>query len=116
MTVTAPDQLTLIENIDEEFAGSTTFRPIHYIGSKLRLLDSITSTLAEVTNSDYPVCDLFAGSGTVAMALAEKKSVVAVDIQEYSRTICAALLKASSLPEHSVMRLLERADRSPIVR
>ena len=39
------------------------------------------------------MCDLFAGSGVVSEALARNWSVTAVDIQEYSRILCEALLR-----------------------
>lgn len=67
-------------------------RPIHYLGSKLRLADEIRKAVAEVAGPTGPVCDLFAGSGTVAHALAGSRPVVAVDIQEYSRVLLSALL------------------------
>ena len=68
------------------------FRPIHYLGSKLRILDYIRNTLDEVEPTGGGVCDLFAGSGTVSKYLAGSRPVTAVDIQEYSRVICSALL------------------------
>ena len=70
------------------------FRPIHYLGSKLRLLERIGDLVAELNPRGLPVCDLFAGSGTVAYSLAARYPVVAVDIQEYSRVLCSALLQS----------------------
>jgi adenine-specific DNA methylase len=67
-------------------------RPIHYLGSKLRLLNRICDVLDRVDPSLGTVCDLFAGSGTVSRAFSLKRVVIAVDIQEYSRVICSALL------------------------
>ena len=69
------------------------FRPIHYLGSKLRILDFIQRTIDDVDPSGAGVCDLFAGSGTVSYKLSSTHSVTSVDIQEYSRVICSALLK-----------------------
>ena len=66
------------------------WRPIHYLGSKLRLTELICQLLDEL--ADGPVCDLFAGSGTVSLALSRSRDVIAADIQEYSRVICTALL------------------------
>lgn len=71
--------------------ATCAFRPIHYLGSKLRLLPAIQTAI----NAVQPVgrvCDLFAGSGTVANALSQKRSTITVDIQEYSRVLCSALL------------------------
>jgi len=68
------------------------WRPIHYLGSKLRILDPIVAALDLADPARGPVCDLFAGSGVVAGALARHRTVVANDVQEYSRVICSALL------------------------
>ena len=57
------------------------------------MLDPIRSALAEVMPTGGRVCDMFAGSGTVAAALAIDRPVTAVDIQNYSTVICSALLK-----------------------
>lgn len=71
---------------------SATFRPIHYLGSKLRLAPAIADALDDADATRGTVLDLFAGSGTTALALAGHRRVVASDIQEYSRVICSALL------------------------
>lgn len=67
-------------------------RPIHYLGSKLRILEQIQEILDEVDPSMGAVCDLFAGSGTVSKFLAVSRPVISADIQEYSKVICEALL------------------------
>ena len=67
-------------------------RPIHYLGSKLRIVNQIRRLLDQVDPARGPVCDLFAGSGTVSNALSPSRNVIAVDIQEYSRVLCSALL------------------------
>jgi adenine-specific DNA methylase/DNA-binding XRE family transcriptional regulator len=71
---------------------ASLMRPIHYLGSKLRLADIISRTIEEVAPGQGAVCDLFAGSGTVSLALAANRPVVSVDIQEYSRVLTSALL------------------------
>jgi adenine-specific DNA-methyltransferase len=92
------NQLSLLKNGgQEERVGA--FRPIHYIGSKLRILDSITSAIDEVAPGGSTVCDLFSGSGTVTSAVAQARPVVAVDIQEYSRVICSALLESGPISD-----------------
>lgn len=85
------------------------WRPIHYLGSKLRLTDSIYDLLEGL--ADGPVCDLFAGSGTVSLALSQSRDVIAADIQEYSRVICTALLKPNVITDTDVSKLLNRVDR-----
>ena len=85
--------LVLPENpLDGGGAATKAFRPIHYLGSKLRMVDEIVEAVDEVDPSKARVCDLFAGSGTVSGVLARTRSVTAVDIQEYSRVLCSALL------------------------
>ena len=83
-----------------------TWRPIHYLGSKLRLVESIREALLDLDPGVGSVCDLFAGSGTVALALSNERNVVAADIQEYSRVICTALLKPTPFDDATVHQLL----------
>jgi adenine-specific DNA methylase len=79
------------------FEELTPWRPIHYLGSKLRLLEPVKAAIDSVSSQDEAVCDLFAGSGTVAAALSFTRNVVAADIQEYSRVLCSAILLPSSI-------------------
>lgn len=82
--------------------GPPVWRPIHYLGSKLRLVHAIRSRLNELDPSGGTVCDLFAGSGTVSLALSRERTVVAADIQEYSRVLCSAILRPSDLTGDAV--------------
>lgn len=65
-------------------------RSIHYLGSKLRMLDAIEATLHEVVEKPGAICDLFSGSGTVSKYLLRNYDVISVDIQEYSKVLCEA--------------------------
>ena len=69
------------------------FRPIHYLGSKLRILESLGEIIEDLNPNHEGICDLFAGSGTVSSFLSQNYPVTSVDIQEYSTIICSALLK-----------------------
>lgn len=69
---------------------------INYLGSKRRLVGQIAEALRGIAPNGVPVCDLFAGSGAVSVALAEERSVIANDIQEFSRVLCSALLHPPS--------------------
>ena len=69
-----------------------TFRTIHYLGSKLRVLDFIKNVVDEVDPDKGGVCDLFSGSGSVTQHLSSERKVISVDIQQYSNVICSALL------------------------
>ncbi len=86
------------------------WRPIHYLGSKLRLTGLISEILDDLSGG--PVCDLFAGSGTVSLALSRSRDVIAADIQEYSRVLCTALLKPAVTYDQDVIRLLARAEET----
>ena len=77
-------------------------RPIHYLGSKLRIVNKIRESVDNLDPSYGPVCDLFAGSGTVSQALSQNRDVIAVDIQEYSRVLCSALLRPAKYDSSSV--------------
>lgn len=72
---------------------SEPFRTIHYLGSKLRILDFIKKVADEVDPSRGAICDLFAGSGSVSQYFGNNRRIVAVDIQKYSQVICTALLR-----------------------
>jgi 16S rRNA G966 N2-methylase RsmD len=80
-------QLSLLDSP----VARAAFRPIHYLGSKLRLLPQILDAIDSVAPRGL-ICDLFAGSGTVSRGAAATHSVISVDIQEYSRVLCSAVL------------------------
>jgi adenine-specific DNA-methyltransferase len=85
--------------IDDFKAPAEVWRPIHYLGSKLRLVEQLRLALDQVEPSGSRVVDLFAGSGTVSAALAASRDVTAVDIQEYSRVLCSAVLNPARLSD-----------------
>ncbi len=86
-----------------------SFRPIHYLGSKLRLVGPIATAVSDVASGPGPVIDLFAGSGTVSLALSRGREVISVDIQEYSRVVCSAILRPLTPEEAAKARLVETA-------
>lgn len=95
-----------------ELSPSFVFRPIHYLGSKLRVLAAIEQAVDEVDPSGGPVCDLFSGSATVSRYLSQRRQVVAVDIQEYARTLAEAVLNGdTSVSVKQVERELDEYTR-----
>ncbi|MBX3132220.1 MAG: DNA adenine methylase [Gemmatimonadaceae bacterium] len=80
--------------MDRKYALSPSehlpFRPIHYLGSKLRILDAVIGSIRDAAPKGRAV-DLFSGSGTVAHSLSRERPVIAVDIQEYARVLANAL-------------------------
>lgn len=65
-------------------------RPIHYLGSKLRMLEAVKTAVDEVDVTQGCICDLFSGSGTVTNYFLNYRDVISVDIQNYSRILCEA--------------------------
>jgi adenine-specific DNA-methyltransferase len=72
--------------------AANVMRPIHYLGNKSRILNSIEAAIGLVAPKGTRICDLFAGSGVVSRHLASRGPIMAVDIQEYSRVLSSALL------------------------
>ena len=73
-----------------------SFRTIHYLGSKLRVLEFIKQVVDELDYEKNGICDLFSGTGSVSQYFSSERKVVSVDIQNYSNIICSALLIPSS--------------------
>ncbi len=84
------------------------FRPIHYLGSKLRVLGAIEQAIDRADPSGGPVCDLFSGSATVSRYLSQRRRVMAVDIQEYARVLAEAVLNGD--PAWSVASIEKTLD------
>lgn len=101
-------------NVISPEAPSQVFRPIHYLGSKLRLLSEIGDAVNEVSSKDALVCDLFSGSGVVSSFLGLERSVIAVDIQEYARVIASSVLLSKSVKRADLATLLTTADDDDI--
>jgi D12 class N6 adenine-specific DNA methyltransferase len=101
-------QLELWESVAND-DSPVTFRPIHYLGSKFRLLADIESAVQAVAPSEGTACDLFSGSGVVAARLARTHRVVAVDIQEYSRVLSSALLHPAPLSAEDTEEVVSKA-------
>ena len=82
---------TQLSLLPDSSADRSIQRTIHYLGSKLRAVDPIRRAVSAVAPVGQPVCDLFAGSGIVSLALGSHWDVTSVDIQEYSRVLCNGL-------------------------
>lgn len=95
--------------LSNQRAERAAFRPIHYLGSKRRLLDAIVEELDLLNPTRGRAVDLFSGSGVVAAHLAEHRDVVAVDIQEYARVLASALLSPAQLADEEIHGLLRTA-------
>ncbi|ATQ74109.1 hypothetical protein CR152_05955 [Massilia violaceinigra] len=81
------------------------FRPIYYLGCKVSLTSAIRAAIDEVDPSGGRMVDLFAGTGVVASAMGASRDVTTVDVQEYSRVICSAVLRPPRLSAADTRRL-----------
>ncbi len=69
------------------------YRPVQYLGNKLRVLDDIADAAAKLIGQEGSVVDLFTGTSVVAQTFAHRGySVTAVDTQSYARTFAVATL------------------------
>jgi len=85
------------------------FRPIHYLGNKSRVLDAIEAAVEAVAPRATAVCDLFSGSGVVAQRLGRSRRVLALDIQEYSRILCSAVLHPQIISDQETLSIVDAA-------
>lgn len=90
------------------------FRAVHYLGSKLRLLQPIREAFEEVAIPGGGICDLFAGSGAVSRHLGADWNIIAADIQEYSRALCNGFLNAPDNPATLGADLRRAISESPL--
>lgn len=74
------------------------FRPIYYLGCKKSFTPAIKAAIDEVDPGGGRLLDLFSGTCAVGSSLALTREVTAVDVQEYSRVICSAMLRPAKLP------------------
>jgi adenine-specific DNA-methyltransferase len=93
--------------------GNAAFRPIQYLGSKLRLVKEI-SEIIESNKTSNRVCDLFSGSGVVSHYLANKNEVISLDIQYYSTIISSALINGRKFSKSEIASFISEAKSNPI--
>lgn len=86
------------------------FRPIHYLGNKLKILDFLSEVIDEVDSSKGTVCDLFSGSGSVSKYLSYSRKVISIDIQKYSTVISDAVLNPQKI--ENIDNIIENIDNS----
>src|SRR5690242_10696989 len=98
MEASSQTQLHLWEEWDDTTARAEPhtppiFRPIQYLGSKLRSVPYILAAARELGAEKRPIVDLFSGTSVVSQAFATIGSeVTAVDTQLACQTMAAALL------------------------
>ena len=76
------------------------YRPIQYLGNKLRALEEIIATAGTILKPNSRVCDLFTGTSVVAQAFSNAgHRVTAVDVQKYSTVFAGAMLGVARTAE-----------------
>jgi len=83
---------------------ANTFRPIYYLGCKTEFAAAIKAAIEDVSPRGRRLGDLFAGTGAVGAALGATREVTTVDVQEYSRVLCSAVLQPSALKTSEISR------------
>lgn len=88
---------------------ASVFRPIYYLGCKTSFTSAIKTAIDEVDPSGGRLVDLFSGTGSVGAALGAFREVTTVDVQEYSRVLCSAVLSPPVLSQADINGVVARA-------
>jgi adenine-specific DNA methylase len=91
-----------------------SFRPIYYLGCKAEFASAIKAAIDQVDPSGGRLGDIFAGTGAVAASLGERREVTTVDVQEYSRVLCSAVLNPARISSQQITKIIsdiEDADK-----
>ncbi len=82
---------------------------VKYMGSKSKIMDFVLTGINDVHDGGA-VCDLFAGSASLAGAIGNQSPIVSNDIQNYSRVLSGAYLTAWRRPDSpSAASIVEQA-------
>lgn len=65
---------------------------IKYMGSKTEIIPFLEYGINDIHRENQPICDLFAGSATLAGALRGQCELISNDIQQYSQVLAKAYL------------------------
>lgn len=87
---------------------ASAFRPIYYLGCKTSFTSAIKTAIDEVDPSGGRLIDLFSGTGSVGAALGAHREVTTVDVQEYSRVLCSAVLSPPALSQADIDGVITR--------
>jgi adenine-specific DNA-methyltransferase len=102
----------MTEQLVSSESDRAVFRPVHYLGCKLRVLDVLERALDFVEPTAGGLLDLFSGTGVVAAHLASSRPVIAADVQEYARVLASALLAGEAPSRLEAVELVATATRN----
>ena len=101
--------LTSIDSRVQADVQADPFRPIYYLGCKNSFTSAIQAAINDVDPSGGRLIDLFAGTGSVGAALGGRREVTTVDVQEYSRVLCSAVLCPSGISQAEITQIVAHA-------
>lgn len=81
---------------------------VYYLGNKQRMAGCVADAVDEVAVGSAPVLDLFCGVGSASLALGRRRPVYAVDVQEYARVMCSALLSNPGVKDEDLLFFRKR--------
>lgn len=84
------------------------FRPIYYLGCKNSFTSAIKAAIDNADPSGGRLVDLFSGTGSVGAALGATREVTTVDVQEYSRVLCSAVINPPILSQSEIKIVVSR--------
>lgn len=100
-------QMALDETALEPSRGARVWRPVQYLGSKLRLLDQLRPYLHSETPGT--AVDLFSGTSLVSQVLSQHRPVVGVDESAFSRPLFeAGVVHAGRVDTESLRHLTQK--------
>ena len=103
--------MTSIDSRTQIEGQANAFRPIYYLGCKNSFTSAIKRAIDDVDPSGGRLVDLFSGTGSVGAALGATREVTTVDVQEYSRVLCSAVLNPPILSQSEIKSVVARALR-----
>lgn len=97
-----------------ELFNDASFRPIYYLGCKNSFVIDLHAAINDVDRSGGGLIDVFAGTGAVASSISKSRRVATVDIQEYSRVICSAILNPPNIENLEIELILKEISNNPL--
>lgn len=90
-------------------AAQHVFRPVQYLGSKLRALDALMDATNHLYSNGGHVFDIFSGSSVVSQAFAHSGAqVTSVDAQVFCQHLASATLGIGRLPSETSLAIAKQ--------
>jgi len=96
--------------IKSKFELKDSIQYVKYMGSKTKILPFVIKGIEDVYDGGV-ICDLFAGSGTLAGALGSQAPMISNDIQAYSAVLSKAYLTDWDNSKTSSKKIIDKAEK-----